>query len=142
MKGFFKEFRDFAVKGNAVDMAVGMVIGAAFSGMVKSLVDDVFNPLLGILTFQHASFGALAITINGKVIHGDLFMNAVLHFLIVSFAIFIVIRQMNRVRIPFLSPEPAVPTTKACRFCYTTIAVKATRCPNCTSELGQDQATS
>ncbi len=136
--GFFKEFRDFAVKGNAIDMAVGVVIGAAFGKVVTSLVEDIFNPLLGVLTSNQMDFTSLAFVINGHAIPYGLFVNAILNFLIISFAIFIVIRQMNRVRIPFLSAEPekpAAPTTKPCPFCCSTIPIQAVRCPNCTSEL-------
>ena len=129
-----KEFRNFAVKGNAVDMAVGVVIGAAFAKVVSSLVDDIFNPLLSILSSRHLDFTSLHIVIYGKYVPFGLFINAILNFLIISFAVFIVIRQMNRVRIPFLS-EDDTPTTKACPFCCSKIPFKATRCPNCTSEM-------
>ncbi|MCL2117676.1 MAG: large conductance mechanosensitive channel protein MscL [Planctomycetaceae bacterium] len=135
---FLKEFRNFAVKGNAVDMAVGVVIGAAFAGVVTSLVKDIFNPLLGVLTFQ--DFSSLAFAINGnEVKYGD-FINAVLNFMIISFAVFIVVRQMNRVRIPFLFPDVDAPTTKPCPFCCSAIPFKASRCPNCTSELGDSSS--
>ena len=119
-------------------MAVGVVIGAAFANVVTSLVKDIINPLLAILTSHRLNFDTLILSIGGQKLPYGLFLNAVLNFLIVSFAVFIVIRQMNRVRIPFLSPEPESPKTKACPFCCSTIAVNATRCPNCTSELGQE----
>ena len=130
-----KEFRNFAIKGNAVDMAVGMVIGAAFAAVVSSLVKDIFNPLLSILTSHRLDFASLHIVIDGKDVAFGLFFNAVLNFLIISFAVFIVIRQMNRVRIPFLPEEKESPTTKPCPFCCSTIPIKASRCPSCTSEL-------
>ena len=131
---FLQEFRNFAVKGNAVDMAVGVVIGAAFANVVSSLVKDIFNPLLSILISRHLDFTSLHIVIHGNDVPFGLFFNAVLNFLIISFAVFIVIRQMNRVRIPFLSED--APTTKSCPFCFSKIPIRATRCPNCTSELG------
>lgn len=137
--GFFKEFRDFAVKGNAIDMAVGLVIGAAFSGVVNSLVSDIITPILGILSPEKINMASLTLNLMGDVhIKYGAFLDKVLSFLIISFAIFVVIRQMNRIRLPFLSPdadEPAAPTTKECPFCCSTISIKATRCPECTSEL-------
>jgi large conductance mechanosensitive channel len=147
----FKEFKEFAIKGNVVDMAVGIIIGAAFGAIVKSLVDDVIMPPIGMLlgnvdfsnlfvvlrageipppyaTVQEAA-DAGAVTIN----YG-LFANTVIAFLIVAFSVFLVIRQVNKLRRKE-QVAPAAPTDKACPFCATTIPVKAVRCPHCTSEL-------
>ena len=137
--GFIKEFRDFAMKGNAIDMAVGIVIGAAFSGIVNSLVSDIITPLLGLLSPEKMNLSSLELNLAGDVqLKYGAFLDSILSFLVISFAIFIVIRQMNRIRIPFLSEEeseekPA--TTRECPFCCSTIPIKATRCPQCTTML-------
>ena len=146
----FKEFREFAVKGNVVDMAVGIIIGGAFGTIVKSLVADVLMPPIGLLmggvdfanlfivlkagdgggTFLSLADakGAGAVTIN----YG-LFINSVISFLIVAFAVFLVIRQINRLKRE--EPPPTEPTTKDCPHCFTEIPIKASRCPNFTSQV-------
>ncbi|MBN2023876.1 MAG: large-conductance mechanosensitive channel protein MscL [Pirellulales bacterium] len=138
--GMLKEFRDFAMKGNVVDMAVGIIIGGAFGKIVSSLVSDVIMPPIGLL-LGGADFSHLAWTIRAKTdtaaavtINYGMFINTVLDFLIVAAAIFLVIKQMNRLRQSKPEP-PAAPTTKPCPRCFTQIAVQATRCPACTSEL-------
>ncbi|HLA84231.1 MAG TPA: large-conductance mechanosensitive channel protein MscL [Thermoguttaceae bacterium] len=135
-----KEFREFAMKGNVVDMAVGIIIGGAFGKIVSSLVTDVIMPPVGML-LGNVDFSKLAIVLREKAgdvpavtINYGLFINTVLDFVIVAAAIFIVIKQMNRLRLQ-PKPAPAAPTTKTCPKCCTEIAVKATRCPACTSEL-------
>jgi large conductance mechanosensitive channel len=129
--GLWKEFKDFAVKGNAIDMAVGIVIGAAFGKIVSSLVNDVIMPPIGMLLGQ-VDFSSLAVHLNDKTaIKYGAFINNVLDFLIVAFAIFLVIKQINH----FKKAPPAEPTTKDCPKCCTSIPIKASRCPNCTSEL-------
>ena len=136
--GMIKEFKEFAMRGNVVDMAVGIIIGGAFGKIVSSLVKDVIMPPIGLL-LGNVDFSALSITLRAKTetaeavaINYGLFINTVLDFLIVAFAIFMVIKQMNR----FKKPAPAAaPTTKDCPFCFSAIAVKATRCPHCTSEV-------
>ena len=130
--GMLKEFKDFAIKGNAIDMAVGIVIGAAFGKIVSSLVADIIMPPIGMLLGK-VDFSTLAIQLNEKTaIKYGLFINNILDFVIVAFAIFMVIRQINRLK---KAPPPADPTTKECPQCCTTIPIKASRCPNCTSEL-------
>ncbi len=127
--GMLKEFRDFAVKGNAIDMAVGIVIGAAFGKIVTSLVNDIIMLPLGLL-LGRMDFSSLAIHLGGKpAIRYGMFINSVLDFTIVAFAIFLVVKQMNR-----LKQAPA-PATKECPQCCTAIPIRAHRCPNCTSEL-------
>jgi len=127
-----KEFREFAIKGNAIDMAVGLVIGAAFGKVVTSLVADIITPTIGLL--GKANFSELAIKLdNVPVIKYGLFINAVLDFLIVAFAIFLVVRQINQLKKVVL--PAAAPTTKNCPRCCSTIPIKATRCPQCTSDL-------
>ena len=150
--GMMKEFKDFAVKGNVVDMAVGIIIGGAFGTIVKSLVDDVLMPPIGLLlggvdfanlfvilkegASAAAPYGALADakTAGAVTINYGIFFNAVISFLIVAFAVFMLVRSVNSLRRQEEAP-PAEPTTKECPHCFSTIAIKASRCPQCTSEL-------
>jgi large conductance mechanosensitive channel len=147
-----KEFKEFAMRGNVIDMAVGIIIGAAFGTIVKSLVSDIIMPpiglLLGNVDFTNlfavlregtvgGPYGALAdaqkagaVTINYGV-----FVNTIISFLIVAFAVFLLIRQINRLKREEELP-PEEPTTKDCPFCLSSIPIKATRCAHCTSELG------
>lgn len=138
--GMLKEFKEFAIKGNAIDMAVGIVIGAAFGKIVSSLVADIITPPLGLLLgkmdfsdfvipLQQATENTPAVTINL-----GLFINAILDFVIVAFAIFMVIKQLNRLKSPPPAPAPAA-TTKQCPYCLMEIPLQATRCGHCTSEL-------
>ncbi len=142
-----KDFKEFAVKGNVVDMAVGVVIGGAFGKIVTSLVNDIIMPLVGLLvggmdftnlfiTLDGSSFSTLAEAqeAGAATLNYGLFISAIVDFLIISFSIFMVIRQINR----FRTKEEAIeekPTTKKCNYCYTDIPIEATRCPHCTSEL-------
>ncbi len=151
--GMMKEFKEFAVKGNVVDMAVGIIIGAAFGTIVKSLVADVIMPPIGLLlgnvdftnlflVLKHgaeaaASYATLADAqaAGAVTLNYGMFINTIISFLIVSFAIFILIRNINRLkRREEPAPAPA-PTTKDCPFCATAIPIKAVRCPSCTSTL-------
>jgi large conductance mechanosensitive channel len=140
-----KEFKEFAMRGNVVDMAVGIIIGAAFGKIVSSLVNDIVMPPIGLLLGK-VDFSNLYINLSGRdygtlaeakaagaaTVNYGLFFNTVIDFLIVAFAIFLVIRQVNRMR----QPAPAAaPTTRDCPFCLSAVALKATRCPHCTSEL-------
>lgn len=135
-----KEFKEFALRGNVVDMATGIIIGGAFGQIVSSLVKDVLMPPIGLL-LGNVDFSSLAVTLKEKsgvaeavTIRYGAFINTVLDFIIVSFVIFLVIRQMNRLR---KKPEtvPAEPTTRECPKCYSVIPIKATKCPHCTSDL-------
>ena len=140
----FEEFKKFALKGNAIDMAVGIIIGGAFGTIVKSLVDDIIMPPIGMLIGK-VDFSQLQLVLYAATesspevaIRYGLFLNSVISFTIVAFTIFIVIREMNRIHVPaFLAGkhEEEAPTTKECPFCCSTVAIKATRCPQCTSEL-------
>ena len=149
----FKDFKDFAMRGNVVDMAVGIVIGAAFGTIVKSFVDDVLMPPIGLL-LGNVDFSNLFLTLKdgakaagpyaslaaakaaGAVtLNLGLFINTIISFLIIAFAVFLVIKGVNRMKQEKVAP-PAEPTTKECPFCLSTIPLKATRCPHCTSELG------
>lgn len=144
-----KEFKEFAMRGNVVDMAVGIIIGAAFGAIVKSLVSDIMMPPIGMI-LGNVDFSNLFLILKdgsatgpylslaeaqkaGAVtINYGLFLNAVISFVIVAFAVFILIRNINRLR----KEEPAAePNTKDCPFCFSAIPLKATRCPHCTSEL-------
>jgi len=147
----FKEFKEFAMKGNVVDMAVGIIIGGAFGTIVKSLVDDVLMPPIGLLLGgvdfsnfflvlkEGATAGPYAALADAKAagavtVSYGVFLNAVISFLIVAFAVFLLIRAINKMRKTAEAP-PAAPTTKDCQFCASAIPIKATRCPNCTSQL-------
>jgi large conductance mechanosensitive channel len=131
--GMLKEFREFAVKGNAVDMAVGIIIGGAFGKIVTSLVNDIIMPPIGML-LGRVPFSSLAIELNKKTyIRYGVFLNTVLDFVIVAFCIFLVVRQMNRIKSAML--PPGEPTTKECPQCLSTIPLKAKRCAHCTSQL-------
>ncbi len=136
--GMLKEFKEFAMRGNVVDMAVGIIIGAAFGKIVTSLVNDVIMPPIGLL-LGNVDFSNLALTLKEKSAEAEavtlnygMFINTVLDFLIVAFAIFMIIKQMNRLKKQEPAPEA---TTKDCPKCFSSIPIQATRCPHCTSEL-------
>ena len=140
-----KEFKEFVIKGNVLDMAVGIIIGAAFGKVVSSFVTDVLMPPIGLLLGK-VDFSNLFISLSGQsfesladakkagaaTLNYGLFLNTTIDFLIVGFAIFIVVKQVNRLK---REAPAAAPTTRACPFCVTDIPLKATRCPHCTSEL-------
>lgn len=147
-----KEFKEFAMRGNVVDMAVGIIIGGAFGTIVKSLVSDVIMPPIGLL-LGGVDFSDLFLTLKEGATAGPyatlaaaqaagavtisygLFINAVISFLIVAFAVFLLIKAINRLRSEKAEPA-SEPTTKECCYCFSTIPIKATRCPHCTSNLG------
>jgi large conductance mechanosensitive channel len=147
-----EEFKKFALKGNVVDMAVGIIIGGAFGTIVKSMVDDVLMPPVGLAlgnvdftnlfvvlkegTKAAAPYAALADAkaAGAVTINYGLFINSVISFLIVAFCVFLLIRTMNRLKREEAAP-PAEPTTRDCPFCYSAIPIKASRCPQCTSEV-------
>jgi len=125
-----KEFKEFAIRGNVMDLAVAVIIGGAFGKIVTSFVNDLIMPLIGLL-LGGISFTDLAITVGGAVIKWGAFVQSIIDFIIIAFVIFLLVRAMNRLK----RQPPATPTTKECQYCSTTIPLKATRCPNCTSEL-------
>jgi len=141
-----KEFKEFAMRGNVLDMAVGIIIGAAFGKIVASLVDDVLMPPIGRL-MGGVDFSNLFVSLTGQqfdslaaakaagaaTINYGLFLNSIINFLIVAFAIFILVKQVNRLQKPVPAPPP--PATKDCPLCFSAIPVRATRCPHCTSEV-------
>lgn len=143
--GFIKEFKEFAVKGNMLDLAVGVVIGGAFGKIVSSLVNDLVMPVISLF-IGSADFSKLFISMNGvhyetieqaqeanaAILNYGLFLTNVIDFLIIALVIFIIIKQINRFK---KEPEAAPATTKACPFCKTDVHLEATRCPHCTSNL-------
>ena len=135
MKNFMKEFKDFISRGNVMDMAVGIIIGGAFTAIVNSLVEDIINPLLGC--FVSMDFSAWKIPLVGEASLGiGNFINAIISFLIMAFILFSIIKAMNKAAsIGKKEEAPAAPTTKMCPYCKSEIAIEATRCPHCTSQL-------
>lgn len=125
-----KEFKEFAIRGNVMDLAVAVIIGAAFGKIVTSLVDHILTPLLG-LVMGGIDFSGLNTQIGGAVIEWGLFIQAIIDFIIIAFVIFLLVRAINRLK----REEPTTPTTKECPHCFTIIPLKAARCPNCTSQL-------
>jgi len=141
-----KEFKEFVMRGNVLDLAIAVIIGAAFGAIVTSLVNDVLMPPLG-LALGKVDFKDLFISLNGQsypslaaaktagapvVAYGQ-FINTVINFLVVAFVIFLIVKQANRFKKP--EPAPTAPSTKECPHCASTIPIKAVRCPNCTSDL-------
>ena len=150
MKKFFKEFKEFAMKGNIVDLAIAVIIGGAFGKIVTSLVNDIFMPVIGLITGGKNVSGMFAIL--GKVPEGveitsveaaaeagvatlnyGLFIQTIIDFILVALCLFLVIKAINKTKKK--EEAPAEPTTKTCPFCQSEIDIKATRCPHCTSEI-------
>ena len=129
-----KEFRDFVMRGNVIDLAIAVIIGGAFGAIITSLVNDILMPLIGIM-MGGVDFTALTYQVGEAVIAYGKFIQAIINFLIIAFVLFLIIRSINRLRKKEPVPAPAVPTTKECPQCFTAIPLKATRCPNCTSQL-------
>ena len=151
--GMIKEFKEFAVKGNVVDMAVGIIIGAAFGTIIKSLVADVLMPPIGLLLGDVDFSNLFVILKDGAATAGTYatiaeaqaagavtlnygqFINTIISFLIIAFAIFILIKNINKAKKEEPVAAPAEPTTKECQFCFSEIPIKATKCGNCTSNI-------
>ena len=143
-----KEFKEFALRGNVMDLAIAVIMGAAFSPIVTSLVNDIMMPPIGLVLGQ-VDFKDLFLSLGGQyypslaaakssaapVIAYGSFLNTVVNFLIVSFAVFLLVRQVNRFQKPEPVAAPATPATKDCPFCLSTVPLKASRCGHCTSEL-------
>lgn len=139
-----KEFREFALRGNVLDMAIGIIVGVAFGRIITSLVNDIIMPPIGLI-LGRVDFADLFVSLNGKTypslaaakaagaatINYGTFLNTILDFVIVAFVMFLVVRQANRA----FPPAPAAVTTRECPFCLSQIAIKASRCPNCTSQI-------
>ena len=134
IKKFFEEFKAFAMRGNVLDMAVGVVVGGAFTAIVTAMVEDIINPLIGL--FFKMDFSNVVIDLGGSSIKIGLFVNSVINFLIVAFVLFVVVKFINSLhKKPAEPAAPAAPTTKVCPYCQSEIAIKAVRCPHCTSKL-------
>ncbi len=145
MKKMMKEFKEFAVKGNMMDLAVGVIIGGAFSTLVNSLVNDVIMPLLSLIT-RNIDFNNLFIALDGgeyetlaaaqeagaATVNYGKFISGIITFIIMAFVVFLIVKGINKLR----KPKKADPTTKKCPFCQSEIPIAATRCPHCTSEIG------
>jgi large conductance mechanosensitive channel len=125
-----KEFREFAMRGNVMDLAIGVIIGAAFGKIITSLVDDIIMPVVGLFT-GGVDFSERVLAVGGAEVRWGAFVQNIIDFLIVAFIVFLIVRAMNRLK----RDEPTTPTTKECPHCFTTIPLKAARCPNCTSQL-------
>jgi large conductance mechanosensitive channel len=142
-----KEFKEFVMRGNVLDLAIAVIIGGAFGAIVTSLINDVLMPPIG-LALGHVDFKDLFVSLNGQsypsvaaakaagapVIAYGQFINTITNFLVIAFVVFLIVKQANRFKKP--APAPAAPATKECPFCASSIPVKAVRCPQCTSELG------
>lgn len=153
MKNIANEFKKFVMRGNVIDMAVGIIIGGAFTKIVNSMVADVLMPPLGLLLgkvdfsnwfivlkpgadgVRNFTTMAAAQEAGATTLNLGLFLNAIISFIIVAFCIFILIKAINKLNKPAPEPAPAAPTTKKCPFCCSEIALEATRCPHCTSEI-------
>lgn len=138
MGKFINEFKEFAVKGNAVDMAVGVIIGGAFTAIVTSLVNDILMPVLSLIT-GGLDFTSLCIVLgegeNAATLNYGAFIAAIINFLLIAFVIFLLVKMINNFSRKKKEEEPAPVTTKTCPFCKEEISMDATRCPHCTSEL-------
>lgn len=135
MKKFFEEFKTFISRGNVVDMAVGIIIGGAFTGIVSSLVEDIINPLIGL--FGGMNFDRYSITLLGEAtLNYGKFLTAVMNFIIMAFVVFMLVSMINKTAEKMKKKqEEAAPTTKKCPFCKSDIHLEATRCPHCTSVI-------
>ena len=139
MKKLFSEFKAFIAKGSVVDLAVGVIIGAAFKGIVDSLVSDIISPLIGLVA--DTNFTDLVWQIGGVTIHYGSFITAIINFLLMAIVLFLLVKAISGAR-DFggklkkgETAQPAAPTEKICPYCKSTIAIDATRCPHCTSEV-------
>ena len=153
MKKFFKEFKEFAVKGNVIDLAIAVIIGGAFGKIVTSLVNDIFMPIIGLITGgknvsgMFAVLGAVpegttitsldqAAELGVATLNYGLFIQAIIDFILVALCLFLVVKAINKSKdLKKKDEKPADPTTKKCPFCQSEISIKATKCPHCTSDL-------
>ena len=143
MKKFWDEFKAFALKGNMMDMAIGVIIGGAFSTLVTSLTDNLISPILGIL--GKVNFDSMMWDVFGDgqlVFKYGAFITSVINFLIMAFVIFLLVKGINKIMsVGKKEEEPAAPTTKKCPYCQSEISIEATKCPFCTSALETEEAT-
>ena len=151
-KGIFGEFKEFIMRGNVMDMAVGIIIGSAFGAIINSLVEDIIMPLISIAT-GGVNFENWFVSLDGSTyatleaakeagaatLNYGVFINAIINFLIMAFVIFLMVKGMNNMHAKMSEPEEEEVTTKVCPFCKSEIPVEATRCPHCTSELPAEE---
>ena len=134
MKKFFEEFKAFALKGNMMDMAIGVIIGGAFTSIVTSLTENLINPILGL--FGGTDLSGFVLNLGGVELRYGAFITSIINFLIMAFVLFCLLKAVNKLTALGKKPEaPAEPTTKVCPYCQSEIAIKAVRCPHCTSKL-------
>lgn len=137
MKKFLEEFKQFALRGNVMNLAVGVIIGGAFSAITNSLVNDIISPLIGLVANTDLSY--LVLTVRGVEVRYGAFLTAVINFVIMAFVIFLLVKGINALMDLGKKKEepapPAPPTTRKCPYCMSEIAIEATRCPHCTSSL-------
>lgn len=139
MKKFVQEFKDFALRGNVMDLAVGVIIGGAFQQIVNALVDNIIMPFINLFT-RTDGIEDLYVQVGTAQITYGAFLAAVLNFIIMAFVIFLLVKLLNKLTTLGKKPQGDVkPTTKKCPFCFTDIPYEATRCPNCTAEIPQSQ---
>lgn len=154
MKGFINEFREFIMRGNVMDLAVGVIIGGAFQSIVSSLVDDIIMPLITLVTGgidftnwfialdgSHYTTLAAAEEAGAATLNYGVFITAIIQFLIMAFVIFLLVKTMNTIAKKMSKPAEEAPTTKICPFCKSEIAIEAIRCPQCTSKLEFEEDT-
>ena len=142
-KSWTQEFKEFILRGNVMNMAVGIIIGGAFSAIISSLTEDIISPILGL--FGGMNFDQLTLSLGGEAtLNYGKFITAVINFLIMAFVVFWMVKAVNKVmeKKEEAPAEPEAPTTKECPFCKSEIAIEATRCPHCTSELPKMKAES
>ena len=140
MKAFMKEFKEFINRGNVMDMAVGIIIGGAFTAIVNSLVDDIINPLIG--SIFNMDFSALVLNINGAEVRYGAFIMAIINFLLIAIVLFILIKSINkmsRIGKKEEAQEEEAPTTRICPYCKSEVPIDATKCCHCTSDLPEEE---
>ena len=134
MKSFISEFKEFALRGNVMDMAVGIIIGAAFTAIVTALVNNIISPIIGM--FVKVDFNHLVATVNGVELQYGAFIMAIVNFVIVALVLFCIIKAANKAKdAAAKKAQEDEPTTKVCPYCLSEIPLAATRCPHCTSQL-------
>ncbi len=137
IKKFLNEFKEFALRGNVLDLAIGVIIGGAFQTIINSLVKDVMSPIIGLVAKTDLSY--LVLTLNGVDIKYGAFLTAVINFVIMVFVIFLLVKGINTLAsLGRRKEEEEAPTTKKCPFCQSEISIKATKCPHCTSDIPEE----
>lgn len=141
MKSFFAEFKKFVLRGNVIDLAVGVIIGGAFQAIVSSLVDDIISPLIGLVA--NTDLSAMVATVGDVEVRWGSFITAIINFVIMAFVIFLIVKAINKLsELGKKKEEPEAPTTKICYYCKSEISIDAKRCPCCTSDLTTAEAMS